>query len=77
MLTGLAIEESDLDITIQGLIISDRGYLLALLQALSYSLETQSFVEDCKLIVTARVPVIKLVRVLLMGIDYKLFKGSS
>eukprot|EP00826_Nyctotherus_ovalis_P054015 TRINITY_DN7054_c0_g1_i4.p1 TRINITY_DN7054_c0_g1~~TRINITY_DN7054_c0_g1_i4.p1 ORF type:complete len:649 (-),score=120.77 TRINITY_DN7054_c0_g1_i4:764-2710(-) len=58
---GLALESSDVDITLTNLeALSSEGYLQNLLKFGQY-LETQDFVEECKVITTARVPVIKLV----------------
>ena len=66
MATGLAIEGSDVDITIQGLAIKNRQELLSYIQLLYYSLQIQNFVLQSKLILTARVPVIKLVMIYIM-----------
>lgn len=61
---GLALESSDVDITLTSLeALSSEGYLQNLLK-FGQHLETQDFVEECKVITTARVPVIKLVLLL-------------
>jgi len=62
MATGLAIENSDMDFVVQGLQIFDREQLLACIELLYYSIQSQTdFAKNCVMITTAKVPIIKLV----------------
>ncbi len=60
--TGLALEDSDVDITLNGVVAETNDQYMDNLVKLGDSLKTLPFVEGCKVITTARVPVIKLVR---------------
>lgn len=61
MVTGLAYEESDLDLAICGLEVLSRNELTDNIQGLSKLLSNLPFVLSCQAIVTAKVPVLKLV----------------
>ena len=58
---GLALEQSDIDITLENIISSTNEEYISNLLKLGDCLKSQYFVEDCKVIPTAHVPVIKLV----------------
>jgi DNA polymerase sigma len=68
---GLALEFSDIDITLTNIeATSSENYMLNVL-LLGQHFEAQDFVEKCKVITTARVPVVKLVLNLIkMGITF-------
>ena len=59
--TGFACEESDMDVAIRGLCIDSRDKLSANITAFSKELERSQFVIRSQAIVTARIPIIKLV----------------
>lgn len=61
MATSLALPESDLDIIISGLNVLDREQTIRAIQSLSKELSRLNYVISCKDIITARVPLIKLV----------------
>eukprot|EP00826_Nyctotherus_ovalis_P047327 TRINITY_DN542_c0_g5_i2.p1 TRINITY_DN542_c0_g5~~TRINITY_DN542_c0_g5_i2.p1 ORF type:complete len:440 (+),score=110.49 TRINITY_DN542_c0_g5_i2:320-1639(+) len=61
--TELALETSDADIAICGLRIYSKAELVQRMIVLNEALKEKAFVESSQLIETARVPVIKLVRV--------------
>jgi len=61
MATGLALEQSDLDIAIFGLKIIKYEELIYYIDLLEKQLKIQNFIISCESIKTARVPVIKLV----------------
>jgi len=60
MATSLALPESDLDIVLLGLKITNREELIDAINKLSETLLKQNYVSSCKSITTARTPVIKL-----------------
>ncbi len=60
--TGFAHEESDLDVSLQGLNVRDRKDLDARIEALANSFRSSRLVAQCQPIATARIPVVKLVR---------------
>ena len=61
MATGLAYEASDLDLAICGLPLDTRDELIISIEKLSEKLKLDPWVLSCQPIVTARVPIIKLV----------------
>ena len=61
MATGLALETSDLDIAIRGIEIYTKEKLISCMNSFCNQIEKCAYVEQCKCIATARVPVIKMV----------------
>lgn len=61
MSTGLALEISDVDIALQSLSIDSKEKHKDMIIKFSVELAKLPYVEDCQYILTARVPVIKLV----------------
>ena len=61
MATGLAYENSDLDLAIYGLNIKTKEELAISIQKLAKEFETLPYVTSCQPIATARIPIIKLV----------------
>ncbi len=61
MATGFAFEESDLDLSLQGMKLDNRGELDARIESLGKALSSCKMVTQCQPIATARVPIIKLV----------------
>ena len=61
MSTGLAYEESDLDLAICGLQHLMKDELVKYIQEFSKALLNYSWASSCQAIVTARVPVVKFV----------------
>lgn len=59
--TGLALEDSDVDIALENISAATNEKYIENLIVLGESFKAQAFVKDCKTIPTARVPVIKLV----------------
>jgi len=68
---GLALETSDIDIILTNIeATSSEGYMQNILK-LGEHFEAQSFVEECKAVTTARVPLIKLVlNLVTMGVTF-------
>ncbi len=60
-ISGLTIESSDIDIGVMGLILASRQDIEAALLRLATALKSATFVESAEPIVTARVPVLKLI----------------
>ena len=61
MATGLALGSSDLDIAIRGANITSKEKLVSYISKLCEELQKQKYVKECKSIVTASVPLIKMV----------------
>jgi len=59
--SGLALEDSDVDITLINISVSSNDEYMSNLLNFGESFKSLAFVQDCKVITTARVPVIKLV----------------
>jgi len=59
--TGLSLETSDADIAVCGLKIPTKSDMVTFMYTLSENLKTNKIIENCQVIETARVPVIKLV----------------
>ena len=59
LITGLALESSDMDIVINGLEISDRSTLIDDMHTLARALDDWDLIHDLKSIETASIPVIK------------------
>ena len=59
LITGLALESSDMDMAITGLEISDRTTLIEDMHTLTSALDVWDLIQDLKLIETASIPVIK------------------
>eukprot|EP00826_Nyctotherus_ovalis_P030458 TRINITY_DN2431_c0_g1_i2.p1 TRINITY_DN2431_c0_g1~~TRINITY_DN2431_c0_g1_i2.p1 ORF type:complete len:401 (-),score=137.82 TRINITY_DN2431_c0_g1_i2:1368-2417(-) len=59
--TGLALEDSDVDITLLSISASTSDEYMESVAAFGNELKRQDFILECKVIATARVPVIKLV----------------
>ena len=59
LLTGLALESSDMDMAITGLEISDRTTLIEDMHTLAFALDSWDLVQELKSIDTASIPVIK------------------
>ena len=57
--TGLALEQSDMDMAIRGLDISDRTTLIEDMHTLTQALDSWDLIEELKSIETASIPVIK------------------
>lgn len=62
LITGLALESSDMDVAVTGLYIEDRYAVVCELQKLASALQDWKCLESFKCIETASIPVIKLVR---------------
>lgn len=63
LITGLALESSDMDLAVIGLLIDDRYSLICELNKLAASLQTWECLESFKSIETASIPVIKMVSI--------------
>jgi DNA polymerase sigma len=61
LITGLALESSDMDLAVTGLYIEDRYAVICELQKLASALQGWNCLESFKCIETASIPVIKLV----------------
>lgn len=59
LITGLALESSDMDMAITGLEITDRQTLIEDMQTLAEALDSWDLIVDLKSIETASIPVIK------------------
>lgn len=59
LMTGLALESSDMDIAVTGLRIDDREDMIDDLNALGDQVQKWSLIKDYKSIETASIPVIK------------------
>lgn len=59
LITGLALESSDMDMAITGLEISDRTTLIQDMHTLTSALDSWDLVQELKSIETASIPVIK------------------
>lgn len=62
LVTGLALESSDMDMAVTGLRIDDRYQMISDLKSLANGLEDWICLESFKAIETASIPVIKMVR---------------
>lgn len=71
LVTGLALESSDMDLAVTGLRIDDRYQMITDLKNLATSLEEWKVLESLKAIETASIPVIK------MKVDLKLLRDSE
>jgi DNA polymerase sigma len=60
--TGLALESSDMDLAVTGLVIEDRYVMIEALQKLASVLQGWECLVSFKSIETASIPVIKMVR---------------
>ena len=70
--TGLALESSDMDIAVTGMMIPDRYDMIQKLKALGAKLKAWKYVKSHKVIDTASIPVIKLVN----RIVFNILKGA-
>ena len=61
LMTGLALESSDIDMAVTGLKIDDRTVMIMKLQNLANVLQEWKCLENFKSIDTASIPVIKMV----------------
>ena len=61
LVTGLALESSDMDLAVTNLHIADRYQMIEDLKNLWYGLKSWRCLETCKAIETASIPVIKMV----------------
>jgi DNA polymerase sigma len=61
LVTGLALESSDMDLAVTGLHIGDRELMIADLHTLAHGLQNWQCLESFKAIDTASIPVIKMV----------------
>lgn len=61
MITGLALECSDMDLAIQGLSIPDRDNMVERLELMAERISKWPYVIHLKAIPTASIPVIKVV----------------
>lgn len=59
LITGLALESSDMDMAVTGLEISDRTTLIDDMHTLTRALDSWDLVQELKSIETASIPVIK------------------
>ena len=59
LITGLALESSDMDMAITGLEITDRQTLIEDMRTLTQALNSWDLIKDLKSIDTASIPVIK------------------
>ena len=59
LITGLALESSDMDMAVTGLDISDRTTLIEDLHTLTQALDSWDLIKELKSIETASIPVIK------------------
>lgn len=59
LMTGLALETSDMDIAVTGLRIDGREDMIDDLHALAHQVQTWPLIKDFKAIETASIPVIK------------------
>jgi len=59
LITGLALESSDMDMAITGLEITDRQTLIEDMRTLTHALDSWDLIEELKSIDTASIPVIK------------------
>ena len=59
LITGLALESSDMDMAVTGLEISDRTTLIDDMHTLTRALDDWDLVQELKSIETASIPVIK------------------
>jgi DNA polymerase sigma len=59
LMTGLALETSDMDVAVTGLRIEDRMAMIDDLHALEHEIKKWPIVKDLKAIDTASIPVIK------------------
>ena len=65
LITGLALESSDMDLAVTGLRIDDRMMMIDDLQILATGIQTEwNCINEFKAIETASIPVIKLVSIL-------------
>jgi DNA polymerase sigma len=62
LVTGLALESSDMDLAVTGLYIEDRYAVICELNKLAGALQGWEVLESFKSIETASIPVIKMVR---------------
>lgn len=69
LITGLALESSDMDLAVTGLYIEDRFAVICELNKLATALQGWECLESFKSIETASIPVIKMVRSLI-GVSY-------
>ena len=58
--TGLALDTSDMDLAVHGLPIKDRKDISKYMNMIYSRIEVLDFVQECRCIHTAQVPVIKL-----------------
>lgn len=65
LVTGLALESSDMDLAVTGLYIEDRYAVVCELNKLADSLKDWEVLESFKSIETASIPVIKMVSITL------------
>lgn len=71
LVTGLALESSDMDLAVTGLRIDDRYQMITDLKNLATSLEEWKVLESLKAIETASIPVIK------MKVDLSLLRDTE
>jgi DNA polymerase sigma len=72
LITGLALESSDMDLAVTGLQIDDRYVMVEDLQKLSGALHDWKCLESFKSIETASIPVIKMVSTVLFSLLFSL-----
>jgi len=61
LITGLALESSDMDLAIQGLYIPDREDMIDKLELMAEEIQKWQCIKKMKAISTASIPVIKVV----------------
>lgn len=59
LITGLALESSDMDMAVTNLDLADREKMIDALQMFTEKMRSWSMIEDLKSIPTATIPVIK------------------